>query len=184
VWVPRRRPRCHTRARSPHWDGAGPATRLGSALQRRPTTMGEAPQTLFAGPRPRFNARSAAKCFLRARGFTCGGQPAATCRAPPSPPRGGCSPALLTTGHLTGHAAAPLLLVAHPSRLPVRRCRVVLGPSARSPSHPALGGCSDEGVRSRRRRASHPLMGDAPARAHEVSSKRRGRDLDGQGWTR
>jgi hypothetical protein len=83
--------------------------------------------------------------------------------------------------HLTGHAAIPLLLVASPSTPAGAALPRVLSPGARSPSHLTLGGCSDEPVRSRRRHGSHPLMGDPTTRAHEVSSKRRGRDRDGQG---
>jgi hypothetical protein len=66
-------------------------------------------------------------------------------------------------------------------RPPVRRCRVSLARRSEPVPHLALGGCSDERVRSRRRHGSHPLMGDPTARAHEVSSKRRGRDRDEQG---
>jgi hypothetical protein len=97
--------------------------------------------------------------------------------------RGEDAPALLITGHLTGHARRPPVVSCFPctpagAGLPrrpwPRRSEAV-------PSGPE-GGCPDEHVRSRRRHASHPPMVDATARAHGVSSNDVGVTLtDGAG---
>jgi hypothetical protein len=137
----RRRPRCHTE-RSPHRDRAGPATRLGSALSAPTHCYGRDAAKLFAGLRPRFNARPAAKCPL---GPVVSPAGPADCHVPGAAES---SRRMLSRSadHRSPHRPC--------RRTPVVGCSPVLPagaalprrprPSVRSPSHPAVEGCSDE----------------------------------------